>query len=123
MKLLAFGNPDLVNQQLDLPYAQLEVEGIKKIVPGTDLYLRAEATKNKAREMLSNYDIAHFATRGIFSKDEPLNSVCCLRQTRRRWQVNRRQRYLNSNLKGRAIVLSGCKTAMGHSASGWKQKD
>jgi CHAT domain-containing protein len=66
LKVLAFGNPDLGSKQLDLPYAAAEVKNIKNIFPQANVCLRAEATKQKATEMLGNYDIVNFATHGLF---------------------------------------------------------
>jgi CHAT domain-containing protein len=69
----AFGNPDLGDRQFDLPYAEMEVENIKKIIPGAEVYLRAAATKEKAVYALDNYDLAHFAVHGFFVEEAPMN--------------------------------------------------
>ena len=118
LKVLAFGNPDLGNKQLDLPYAEAEVENIKKIIPQASVYLRAEATKNKVREMLGNYDIVHFATHGFFIEDAPMNSGLLLAAN---GQGNGRltaAEIFKLQFKGRAIVMSACKTALGLSSTG-----
>ncbi|MCX5839335.1 MAG: CHAT domain-containing protein, partial [Deltaproteobacteria bacterium] len=66
LRVLAFGNPDLENEALDLHHAELEVEQIRKRISGTTVLLREQATEAKAGEMPSGYDILHFAVRGQF---------------------------------------------------------
>lgn len=118
LKVLAFGNPDLGNRQFDLPYAEAEVENIKKIIPQTDVYLRAEATKKKAREMLGNYDIAHFAVHGLFIEDAPMKSGLLLAAGPQRDGRLTAEEIFKLQFKGRAIVMSACKTALGLSSTG-----
>ena len=118
LKVLAFGNPDLGNKQLDLPYAEAEVENIKKIIPQADVYLKAEATKNKAKEMLSNYDIVHFATHGLFIEEAPMNSGLLLAAGGQGDGRLTAAEIFKLQFKGRAIVMSACKTALGLSSTG-----
>ncbi len=118
LKVLAFGNPDLGNKELDLPYAQAEVENIKKIIPQANIYLRAEATKNKVRKMLSSYDIVHFATHGLFIEDAPMNSGLLLAAGPEENGRITAAEIFKLQFKGRAIVMSACKTALGLSSTG-----
>jgi len=59
MSILAFGNPDK-----SLPSTELEVQDIKKIFPSATVYLREEATEDKAKFAGEEYNIMHFATHG-----------------------------------------------------------
>lgn len=117
-KVLALGNPDLGLKQLDLPYAELEVGNIKKIIPRTNILLRAEATKNKAVEMLGNYDIVHFATRGVLRADFPMNSGLELAAEGQSDGRLTTAEIFRLRFKGRLIVMSGCRTVQEHAASG-----
>ncbi len=118
LKVLAFGNPDLGNKQLELPYAESEVENIKKIVPQASVYLRAEATKNKVREMVGNYDIIHFATHGLFVEDAPMYSGLLMAAGPEGNGRLTAAEIFKLQFKGRAIVMSACKTALGLSSTG-----
>jgi CHAT domain-containing protein len=59
MSILAFGNPDK-----SLPSTELEVQDIKKIFPSATVYLRDEATEDKAKFAGEQYNVMHFATHG-----------------------------------------------------------
>jgi CHAT domain-containing protein len=118
LKVLAFGNPDLGNKQLDLPYAEVEVANIKKIIPQANVYVRAEATKNKVIEMLGNYDIGHFATHGLFVEDAPMNSGLLLAAGREGDGRLTASEIFKLHFGGRAIVMSACKTSLGLSSTG-----
>ncbi|PKN71539.1 MAG: hypothetical protein CVU54_00515 [Deltaproteobacteria bacterium HGW-Deltaproteobacteria-12] len=118
LAVLAFGNPDLGNKQLELPYAEAEVENIKKIIPQTKVYLKADATKNKVKEMLSNYDIVHFATHGLFIEEAPMNSGLLLAAGAHGDGRLTAAEIFKLQFNGRAIVMSACKTALGLSSTG-----
>ena len=108
LRILAFGDPDLENEALDLHHAVLEVERIRKRIGGTTVLLREQATEAKAGEMPSGYDILHFAVRGQFFPEETLNSGLLL--TPGAGQDGRLtvREIFGLRFQGRAVVLSGC---------------
>jgi CHAT domain-containing protein len=108
LRILAFGNPDLENEALDLHYAVLEVERIRKRIGGTTVLLREQATEAKAGELTSGYDILHFAVRGQFYPEEILDSGLLL--TPGAGQDGRLtvREIFGLKFQGRAVVLSGC---------------
>jgi CHAT domain-containing protein len=118
MKVLAFGNSYLGNKQLNLPYAEAEVKSIKKILPQADVFLKGEATKNKAEEILGNYDIVHFAAPGQFMENAPLNSGLLLAASGQNDGRLTAAEIFKLQFNGRAIVMSACKTALGLSSTG-----
>ena len=118
LNVLAFGNPDLGDKRLDLPFAQAEVENIKKIIPQATVFIRAEATKNKAKEMLPDYDIIHFATHGIFAAEAPMNSGLLLSSPALTGEMLTAAEIFRLRFKGRAVVMSACQTALGLSSTG-----
>lgn len=117
-KILAFGNPDLGNRQLDLPYAETEVENIRDVFPGTSLYLRGEATKGKVKELLQGYDIVHFAVHGSFIEKAPMNSGLLLATDRQGSGLLTAAEIFSLNFQGRLVIMSACETAPGPSANG-----
>jgi CHAT domain-containing protein len=118
MKILAFGNPDLGERELDLPYTATEVENIKKRIAQTTIFLRGDATKKRVKEMIDNFDIVHFATHGQYVPESPMNSSLLLTPDSRDDGRLTALEILKLHFKGRAVVLSACKTALGMSSTG-----
>jgi CHAT domain-containing protein len=108
LRILAFGNPDLENEALDLHFAVQEVERIRKRIGGTTVLLGQEASEAKAGEMPAGYDILHFAVRGEFFPQEILHSGLLL--TPGAGQDGRLtvREIFRLRFEGRAVVLSGC---------------
>lgn len=108
LRILAFGNPDLENEALDLHFAAQEVERIRKRIGGATVLLRQEATEAKAGEVLAGYDIIHFAVRGQLFPGEILDSGLLL--TPGAGQDGRMtiREIFRLRFRGRAVVLSGC---------------
>jgi CHAT domain-containing protein/uncharacterized protein HemY len=57
--ILAFGNPDKT-----LPSTEKEVNDLKKLFPNTSVFVRDEATEDRAKYAGEEYNIIHFATHG-----------------------------------------------------------
>lgn len=117
-KILAFGNPDLGNRQMDMPLTEAEVSGIRKIFPQTKIFLRAEATENKAVEMLDDYDIVHFAVRGFLNGDLPMNSGLQMSSGGYGDGWLTAAEIFKLKFRGRAIVMSNCRIAPGLFSNG-----
>jgi CHAT domain-containing protein len=58
-KILAFGNPDKT-----LSSTEKEVVEIKRLFPNSSIYLREEATEDKAKYAGEEFNVMHFATHG-----------------------------------------------------------
>ena len=108
LRILAFGDPDLENEALDLHHAPRELEQIRKQIVGTTVLLGRNASEAKAEEMPAGYDILHFAVRGQFFPEETLNSGLLL--TPGAGQDGRLtiREIFGLRFQGRGIVLSGC---------------
>jgi CHAT domain-containing protein len=118
MKILAFGNPDLGDRDMDLPYAAMEVESIKNRIGQTTMFLHKEATKKKVKEMIGDFDIIHFATHGQFIPESPMNSSLLLTPDSQDDGRLTALEILKLRVMGRVVVLSACKTALGMSSTG-----
>lgn len=59
LKILAFGNPDKT-----LPSTEKEVVEIKSLFPNSSIFLREEATEDKAKFAGEEFNVMHFATHG-----------------------------------------------------------
>lgn len=118
MKVLAFGNPDLGDKDMDLPYAAMEVESIKKRIDQTSAFLYKEATKKKVKELMGDFDIIHFATHGQYLPESPMNSSLLLTPEPQDDGRLTALDVMKLHFKGRAVILSACKTALGMSSTG-----
>jgi len=118
-KVLAFGNPELGDKNLDLPHAEEEVMKIKESYPDTDIYLNENATEEKAKMLSGNYDIVHFATHGELNLKTPLFSSVRLANEKEEDGRLETLEIFNLNLKNTSLVtLSACQTGLGELRSG-----
>jgi CHAT domain-containing protein/Tfp pilus assembly protein PilF len=63
--LVAFGNPDLGEPDLALPYSQEEVKAIKALFPNATVFLGKDATKYNFESNWGVNDIIHMATHAV----------------------------------------------------------
>jgi CHAT domain-containing protein/tetratricopeptide (TPR) repeat protein len=77
-KVLALGNPDLRNSQLDIPFAFDEVKAIGRLYPDSTVLVRGNATKSVFEDLAGSYDVLHLASHGVFDANKPLNSALLL---------------------------------------------
>ena len=108
LRILAFGNPDLADETLDLQHAVDELKRIMK--QGGTVLLNEQASEAKAGEMMANYDILHFAVRGQFDPEAPLHSGLLLTPGAGRDGVLTVLEIFRLRYPGWAVVLSGCDT-------------
>lgn len=126
-RLLAFGNPDLGHPDLDLPYAQAEVDALAALYPSSTVKLRGEATKAAAVQEAGRFDLLHFATHAEFSALDPLYSALRLAPDgAREGEEGRdgRDGRLSAgdifalDLHPSLVTLSACQTGLGLATSG-----
>jgi CHAT domain-containing protein len=110
LRILAFGDPDLENEALDLHRAVEEVALIRKRIGHTTVLLNEQASEAKAAEMMADYDIFHFAVRGLFDSDLPLRSGLLLTPGAGQDGTLSVLEIYRLRYPGRAVVLSGCDT-------------
>ncbi len=75
--ILAFGNPDLNNPQLELPFAEKEIESIGLFFSDIKSYLNQQATETKFKQVCHLPNIIVLSCHGEFDAINPLFS--CLR--------------------------------------------
>ena len=108
LRILAFGDPDLEDETLDLHHAVEELKLIRK--QGDTVLLNEQASETNAEEMMANYDILHFAVRGRFNPDAPLLSGLLLTPGEDQDGILSVLDIFRLRFPGRAVILSGCDT-------------
>ncbi len=109
--IVALGNADN-----SLPFAETEVNEIKKIYPEAQVYVRDEATRDKVINIPEDYNILHLATHGVLDYNNFENSYLVLAsdpQANDDGRLMIEDIYQINNLDLYNIVtLSACETAV-----------
>ncbi|MBM4439823.1 MAG: CHAT domain-containing protein [Candidatus Rokubacteria bacterium] len=111
-RTLAVGNPD-VGTALNLPWAEREARLIGQRLPATTVLVRGEATEARAKQLLGQAGLVHFATHGELNETDPLASALLLTPgggDDGRLEV---RELFTLELQARLVVLSACETGLG----------
>ena len=117
-ELIAFGNPDLNNPKLDLPFAQAEALAITKGNPKAKVLLRKQASKTAVKKFSDQFRYVHFACHGIFNPDKPLESGLMLSKDDQNDGMLTVNELYNMRLNADLVTLSACETALGKVSNG-----
>ncbi|MBI5747537.1 MAG: CHAT domain-containing protein, partial [Nitrospinae bacterium] len=117
-KIIAFGNPDLGNPSLDLPFAQKEVEKISSLYKEPTVLYRKDANEDSAKKKAIGFDIIHFASHAEFSDIDPMYSNIRLAKSENEDGRFETAEAFSLNIKPYLVVLSACKTGLGAVTSG-----
>ncbi|MBI9083347.1 MAG: CHAT domain-containing protein [Desulfobacterales bacterium] len=116
--LLAFGNPDLGDPQLDLPGAQKEAIAIVQDMPNAKLFMRKQATETTLKTLGSQYRYVHFAMHGTFDAEKPLDSGLMMAADSENDGMLTVGELYDLYLPADLVTLSACETALGKIANG-----
>ncbi|HXE72603.1 MAG TPA: CHAT domain-containing protein, partial [Candidatus Nitrosotenuis sp.] len=106
-RLLALGNPDGT-----LDSAAEEARALGQMFPGSQVYLREQATKEKLLASAAGVEYLHLATHGVLDSQEPLASYVLLAGSGEEGKL-RVSEIAGLNLeKTRLVTLSACETGL-----------
>lgn len=115
---LVLGNPSLGDPAYDLRFAEREAREIFQLFPKSAVYVKDQATKQRAVAESGNYDILHFATHADLNQDEPLESALRLARAGDSDGRLTAREIFALNLKTDMVVLSACETGLGKITNG-----
>jgi len=116
---LALGNPDLGTPRLGLPGAQREVVNIKNLYPDAEIYLGAEATKQRLLVRAPSKDLLHVAAHAEVDEVDPLYSVIRLAAADGATGQLEAHEIYDLNLTNMSLtVLSACDSGLGRVSGG-----
>ncbi|PHS79623.1 MAG: hypothetical protein COB59_00835 [Rhodospirillaceae bacterium] len=114
--MLLLGNPDLGDPQYDLPGAEQEAQAIfnqRNQSNRSTLLKRQDAKETTTKGLMGNYRYLHFATHGVFTPEDPLNSALLLRKDDRNDGRLTAAELYDINLNAELVTLSACETGLG----------
>lgn len=117
-QILAFGNPDLGNPELDLKFAQQEALEVAKTFSDSRALIRKEATKAALKELGPGFRYVHFATHGQFNANEPLASALLLARTDEEDGRLTIGDLYSLRIDADLVSMSACETGLGKIANG-----
>lgn len=118
IQLLAFGNPDLGEPELDLQFAQDEAKAIAGLFPDSRLLVRKDATESSFKKVGAAFSRLHFATHGKFQPEDPLSSGLYLTKDSDNDGILTAGELYSINLDADLVTLSACETGLGKIAKG-----
>ncbi len=120
--VLAFGNPDFSRFKASveksnfsaLPKSEEEVLSIQEIYSGSSkIFLNNEASETNFKQNVSDYNIIHLATHGLFNDVNPMYSSLLLTSGNGEDGYLSASEIIKMNVNSDLVVLSACETAKG----------
>jgi CHAT domain-containing protein len=110
---LTFGNPDLGDAKLDLAFAEGEARAVAKLVKGSRLLLRKDASETNFRRAAGLFSRIHFATHGKFQAESPLDSGLYLARDAENDGLLKVSELYSMQINADLVTLSACETGLG----------
>jgi len=118
MSFFAFGNPDLMDPEMEIPFAEKEVRELEKLFPDSHVFVGPDANREVFFDQSENYKLIHLATHGIFSELNPMRSGLLFAGETINTQLLTTSQIFNSQLNASLVTLSACQTAVGRRTGG-----
>ncbi|MDD2309035.1 MAG: CHAT domain-containing protein [Desulfuromonadaceae bacterium] len=118
LHILAIGNPDLGNPNLDLPFAEREAGTLRWNYPDVTTLTRERATESWVREHISEFGVIHIASHGEFDPVNPLFSAIRLTKDAKADGKLQAEEVFGLDIRADLVVLSACQTGLGDIRSG-----
>lgn len=116
--ILVFGNPDLGDQQYNLPNAETEAQMIAAMLPGSELLVRGKASESAFKQFAPSFHYLHIASHGEFNAESALESRLLLSKSATDDGSLTAGELYNINLDADLVTLSACETGLGKLLNG-----
>ncbi|MEJ2628599.1 MAG: CHAT domain-containing protein, partial [bacterium] len=116
--VLAFGNPDLGDEQYNLPFAEKEVLSLQRNYNNVTYFLGKQATEQAVKKSVSQKDIIHFSCHATFEPESPLFSSLLLRGEKGGISRLEAREIFGLKLNAELVMLSACKTGLAFVSEG-----
>jgi CHAT domain-containing protein len=111
--VLAVANPDLGDEKTDLPFAEREVQALKRTYKMVRSYSGPAATEAAVRSASDNaFGLVHFACHGEYEPETPLFSALLLSPDAKDDGRLEAQEIFDMRFDCRLVVLSACETGL-----------
>jgi CHAT domain-containing protein len=115
---VAFGNPDLNNPAMALPFAEKEVESIQLSYPELKSFLEKDATETAVKNEITNAQMMLFSCHGEFDPENPLFSALLLTEDQKNDGRLEAHEIFGLSLNSYLVAMSACETGLGTIRSG-----
>ncbi len=110
---LVMGNPNLRDAKYDLPAAEREATAIAQQIPGSALYTRDAATRERLMAEAPGRRLVHVAAHALVDEIDPLASPLYLAGDGTAAAMTARDFYRVDLRAARLVTLSACETGLG----------
>lgn len=111
-EILAFGNPDLGDEQFDLPFAEKEVESVELLYPNVDSYIRKDASETRFKFSSAKSNTMLLSCHGEFDAANPLMSSLLLAPDDSNDGMLQAQEIFSLRMDTYLIAMSACETGL-----------
>jgi len=118
MPVLAFGNPELADHKLDLPYAEREVRSLQRYYPDVRLFTQRQATETRLWQMASHANLLEFSCHGVYDEVNPMLSALLLTPDEQNDGRLEAHEIFNLDLNAYLVAMSACESGLGALRSG-----
>ncbi|MBN2357598.1 CHAT domain-containing protein [candidate division KSB1 bacterium] len=118
MDVLAFGNPDLGDPKLFLPFAEREVKSLQRFYPNVEYYLNQRASETQLIDSAADASLLLFSCHGMFDDANPLLSALLLSPDDANDGRLEAHEIFSLQLDAALVAMSACETGLGTIRSG-----
>ena len=111
--VVALGNPDLGDRDLDLPFAEREIRSVSREFPHMHYYVGERATETRARGESSEASTILLSCHGEYDSDNPLFSSLLLSQDEMNDGRLEAHEIFGLDLDAYLVAMSACETGLG----------
>jgi CHAT domain-containing protein len=117
-KALIMGNPSLGDEAYNLRFAEREAKEVASVYPKSEVYVKEQASKQRAIALSPKNDVLHFAVHAELNENDPMGSALLLAGVGKDDGRLKVGEIFSLDLKAGLVVLSACETGLGKLSNG-----